>query len=487
MYTPRLPALAHQITALSRLRAKPNAFALLAGTGTGKTKIILDEWSERVSDLPTLLVAAPAGSYANWFLDRSPEEPSEATKHLDPALRKDMLIHHWSSSGGVKWAAALKYFLAEKRRPRMFVVNIEAFSSVDRAITTCATYLKSSPTLMVVDESSRIKGHDTHRTKAVIKLGTYAAARRIATGLVTPQSPLDLWSQFAFLDPAILACRTFAGFRSVYAITRKEHFPGARWPVEIVVGFRNLEQLTELIDPYSYKVFKEDCLDLPDKIYTTRDVPMSAEQTRAYKELKQFATTKLESEAHVTATSVITQILRLHQLLCGHLVDEQGDVHELSEQRTRVLMEVLAEHDGKAVIWVSYEHSLKKIQALLEKEYGEGCCACFWGGNRTERLDDETRFKTDPKCRFMIATPGAGGMGNTWVVADLVVYYSNNYDLEQRVQSEDRTHRIGQTRSVTYVDLVARGTVDEKILAALRAKINLSAQITGANWRDWVV
>jgi len=486
-YTPRLPALAHQTIALTRLRDKPSAFAILMGTGTGKTKCVLDEWSERVADTPNLLVIAPAGSYANWYLDRSPEEPSEATKHLDPALRKEMLIHHWSSSGGVKWANALKFFLTEKRRPRMFCVNVEAFSSVDRVITACTAFLTSRPTLMIVDESSRIKGPTTARTKAVIKLGKLAAARRIATGLVTPQSPMDLWSQFAFLDPAILGCKTFAGFRSIYAITRKEHFPGARWPVEVIVGFRNLDELAKLLEPYSYRVHKEDCLDLPEKIYTTRDVPMSAEQTRAYKELKQFATTKLESEAHVTATSVITQILRLHQLLCGHLVDEQQNVHEVPENRTRVLMDVLAEHDGKAVIWVSYEHSLKKLKATLEKEYGEGSVATFWGGNRTERLDEETNFKTDPKCRFMIATPGAGGMGNTWTQADLVIYYSNSYDLEQRVQSEDRTHRIGQTKSVTYVDLVARGTVDEKILHALRNKINLSAQITGANWYEWVV
>jgi len=486
-YQSRTTAHAHQTEAMTRLRANPSTFALLMGMGTGKTKVILDEWGERVGELPNLLVVAPAGSYGNWYLDRSPEEPGEATKHLDPALRKDMLIHHWNSSGGVKWADALKKFLKTRDRPRMFVINVEAFSSVDRAVIACATFLKSAPTLMVIDEATKIKGPTTRRTKAVLKLGALAAARRIATGLVTPQSPLDLWSQFAFLDPAILACRTFVGFRSVYAITRKEHFPGARWPVEIVVGFRNLDQLAKLIEPYSYRVHKETCLDLPPKIYTTRDVSMTPEQTRAYRELKEFATTKLEAEVHVTATSVITQILRMHQLLCGHLVDEHGEVHELSEQRTGALLDVLAEHDGKAVIWVSYEHSLKKLYAVLEKEYGSGCVAAFWGGNRTERLDDETRFKTDPKCRFMIATPGAGGMGNTWTVADLVIYFSNSYDLEQRVQSEDRTHRMGQSKSVTYVDLVARGTVDEKILHALRNKINLSAQITGQNWREWVI
>src|SRR5262245_58153729 len=319
MYQSRLPAMFHQAAARPLLAAHPDAFALLMGTGTGKSKVILDEWGERVDsgNVTGLLIVAPAGSYANWFLDRSPEEPSEATKHLDPALRKEMRIHYWMSGGGVKWKDGLRRLLSDTGRPRMFVVNVEALSTVIAARVACAHFLNSGRTLMCVDESSRIKGHDTERTKAVIKLGVLAVGRRIATGLVTPQSPLDLFGQFAFLDQRILGHRTFVGFRSVYAITRKEHFPGARWPVEIVVGYRNLEELAAKIDPYSYRVHKEDCLDLPPKVYETRDVNLTAEQTKAYRELKQYATFKLENEAHVTATSVISQILRLHQLVCG--------------------------------------------------------------------------------------------------------------------------------------------------------------------------
>jgi SNF2 family DNA or RNA helicase len=255
-----------------------------------------------------------------------------------------------------------------------------------------------------------------------------------------------------------------------------------------VVGFRNLEQLWGKIEPWCYRVLKEDCLDLPPKVFTTRDVTLTDAQKKAYAELKEFATTQLESLEHVSATSVITQILRLHQLLCGHLVDEQGEVHDVPERRTATLLDVLSQHDGKAIIWVSYDHTVHKLRRALAAEYkSEGVVAAFWGGNRSTRLEDETRFKTDPHCRFLIATPGAGGVGNNWTAADLVIYYSNTYDLELRAQSEDRAHRFGQDRHVTYVDLVVRDSVDEKILQALRKKIDLNLQITGDTWREWVI
>jgi len=488
-YQSRTVARAHQREALSRLRENPEVYALLMGTGTGKTKVILDEWGERVAsgDLQNLLVIAPAGAYANWWLDRGPDEPSEATKHLDPALRERMLLQHWQSGGGVKWKRGLEAFLLERERPRMFVMNIEALSSVDMARSACNHFIASGRTLVCLDESTRAKNPTAKRTKQVLKLGERAAVRRIATGLVTPQSPLDLFSQFQFLDPRILGCRTFAEFRSVYAITQRKWFPGARWPTEVVVGFRNLDQLWGKIEPWCYSVKKEDCLDLPPKVYTTRDVELTDKQRQAYNDLKKHATTMLEAEAHITVTSVITQILRLHQLLCGHLVDEHGQIHSVPERRTAALLEVLAQHDGKAIIWCSYDHTIRKLIRELQSEYYEGVVAAFWGGNRDTRLEEETRFKNDSRCRFLVATPGAGGLGNTWTQADLVVYYSNSYDLELRAQSEDRAHRFGQTKSVTYVDLVARGTVDEKILSVLRKKINLAATITGEAWREWVV
>ena len=475
--TPR----AHQLDALARLHEHPEAFALLMEMGTGKTKVILDEWGERVSrgELNDLLVLAPAGAYDNWCRI-SEEDPGEIQKHLDADLRYRTTVFKWKSS-----KKKLALGLLAVRGPRILVMNTEALSSVVAAQELCEKFLSRGCAMMVVDESTAIKSPRARRTRSVLKLGSLAACRRIATGLVAPRSPLDLYTQFEFLDWRILGFQSFYAFRARYAITKKMMFGGRK--VQLVVGYRNVEELQQRIAPYSFRVLKEDCLDLEPKTYETRDVQLSAEQLRLYTEIKKYATTALDATHHVTATAVITQILRLHQLLCGQLVDELGTVHDIPERRTDELVAILEEHAGKAIIWTAYGASLNKISARLRKEFGPNSVAQFWGGNRNDREDDERRFKTDPECRFMVATPQAGGKGNTWTVANLVVYYSNTYDLEARAQSEDRPHRDGQTQKVTYVDLVARGTVDEKILQALRKKIDMATIISGDNYREWLI
>jgi hypothetical protein len=202
---------------------------------------------------------------------------------------------------------------------------------------------------------------------------------------------------------------------------------------------------------------------------------------------------------------VIAQILRLHQLLCGHTRDEQGNLHEVPENKTNQLLEILDDYAGKAVIWCSYDYNIQKLTEALRKRFGhaDDCayqvgetCNCnlpknivarFWGGNTATREDEEKVFLNHPDCRFMLATPAAGGRGRTWSVADLVVYFSSTYDLEHRDQSEQRVQGLNKERQVDYIDLIAPGTVEEKILSVLRKKINLATMITGDAWKQWIV
>jgi SNF2 family DNA or RNA helicase len=457
--------------------------------GTGKSKVIVDEWGERVEarDLSDLLIWAPAGCYRNWDLTRSPDEPSEFLKHLDPAIHDRMVCVPWVSGGGVQWKRQMDAMLACRDRPRVLVMNIEAMSSVKKAREACEEFLRSSVhgAMAAVDESPTIRNPTADRTVAVQKLGHLARVRRLLTGLVAPRSPMDLYSQFEFLDWRILGFRSFYGFRARYAVLQRMQYGGRSFLAE--VAYRNIPELNEKIAPYSYRVLQEECLDLDPKVYTRRDIPLTDEQARIYRELRQYATSQISELSHVTATSVITQMLRLHQVLCGHVTDEEGVVRDIPERRTAGLLNVLEDYAGKAIIWVTYEHTLLKVAAELEKVYGPGSVARFWGGNRSTRGEDESRFKTDPRCRFMVATEGAGGRGNTWVVANLVVYYSNTPDWELRDQSEARPYRDGQTGSVTYVDLVTAGTVDEKFLQIIRKKINISTAINGDNYREWLI
>jgi hypothetical protein len=254
--------------------------------------------------------------------------------------------------------------------------------------------------------------------------------------------------------------------------------------VEIVVGYRNEDQLRRLIEPYSYRV--EFRPDIPST-YSIREVSLTPDQRRIYEEMKRYATAKIEGASHVTATIVIVQMLRLHQVLMGHAVDEDGVVHDVKERRTEALLEILEDYNGKAIIWASYDRSIRKIAAAIAAEYGDEAVACFWGGNPTTREADEARFKTDPRCRFMIATPDSGGRGRTWDGANLVVYYSSKNNLEHREQSEQRAQNVGKAAGVDYIDLVAPGTVDGVIIKALREKIDMASAITGDTWKTWLI
>lgn len=477
-YTPRFRPYAHQLRALEELRDRP-AFALLMAMRTGKTKTLLDDWGRAVTEgkASDLLVIAPAGVYATW--------ETAAAEHLAPDLLGRTQIFRWVSGAGKTARRALDLFLSQTG-PRIFVMNIEALSAVEAAREAVLKFLADDRWVMVaVDESTTIKNPSAQRTKFLLDyVRPRARFRRILSGLPAPKAPLDLYSQFAFLDPKILGFSSYYAFRARYAIMRKMPFGGRQVP--IVVGYRDIDELRSRIAPHSFRVTLEECYDLPEKVYMRREVSLTSEQEKLYKEMKMFASAKLAEETFVSASQAITQILRLHQILCGHLTDEFGGVHEVPENRTKELISLLEEYDGKAIIWCSYDADVRRVSEALRSHF-DCPVARFWGGNRGSREVEEKQFLNDPDCRFIVATAAAGGRGRTWMNADLTVYYSNTNDLEHRSQSEERAQGVGKTRPVTYVDLVASGTVDEKIIRALREKINMASVINGDNYRDWLI
>ena len=257
--------------------------------------------------------------------------------------------------------------------------------------------------------------------------------------------------------------------------------------IPVVKGFRNLEELQERIAPHSFRVTLKDCYDEPAASYAFRDVEMTTEQERLYTEIREFATAELEKEVHVTAGTVIVQMLRLHQILCGHTVDEDGVVHVIPENRTRELISLLEDYDGKAIVWCSYDLDVNKVVSALKKAFGRDSVARFWGGNVRTREDEERAFKSDPACRFMVATQAAGGRGRAWHEANLVVYYSQLNNLDHRLQSEERAKAEGKMTPVEYIDLRIPGTVEDRIIGALRSKLDLAVAINADSWRNWLI
>lgn len=479
-YVPRHKPYAHQKKALAKAKGKRN-FALCMAMRVGKSKTLLDKFGEWEINrqIDDLLIIAPGGVYHTW--------EKAIQDHVGDHLLHRLAVFTWVSGAGKKQERALETFLKIKDQPRAFLVNVEALSSVKRAREAVLEFAKQRKCLGAIDESTVCRNHGAERTKFLcFSLAPLLHARWILTGLVAPKNPLDLYYQYYFLDPDILGFRSFFGFRARYAVMKKIPVQNGRM-VPIVVGFRDVDELYGKIEPHSFRVKLEDCYDMPQSVYMRRDVELTEEQEKHYREMKLFATTELKKGSHVTATQVITQIMRLHQILCGHTKDENGNVHFIKEKRTAALLEQLEEYDGKAIIWCSYDLDIRKVADALDKKYGKGSAAKFWGGNRSEREAEEARFLRDAACRFMVSTPAAGGRGRTWSNANLIIFYSNVNDLEQRAQAEERAKGVNKKVQIAYVDLVVPGTVDEKIIKALREKINMAAAIMNDGYKEWLI
>jgi SNF2 family DNA or RNA helicase len=477
LYQPKLPRWKHQNDALAAINGA-DAFALFMEMRTGKTKTILDEFGQDELDgtIRQLLVVAPAGVYRTWETD--------AIKHLNSDMESRTMIAIWQSGPTAAQTRELKEFMAYQG-PRILLVNVEALSTATGASELCQMFMESGKTTMVIDESTTIKNRKASRAKRCIKLGALAVKRRILSGLPSPQSPLDVYSQFNFLGDRLLGFRSFDQFQARYAIMGQIRGPGGRI-IHVPTGYQHLDELKQKMQPYVFRVRLAECYDLPEKMYIRRDVEMTDEQEAAYDDMVEYAVAELENAERVTATIVLTQMLRLHQILCGVTMSDDGVEVDIAENRTDELMSILENTDGKAIIWAAYDANVRRITAAIQKKYGVDSVARFWGGNADTREDEEKAFKTSPNCRFMVATAAAGGRGRTWDVADTIIYYSNTFSLEHRVQSEERAQAVGKKGSVGYYDLNCRGTVEDKIIDTLRAKKRLSDAITGDDWKRWI-
>jgi hypothetical protein len=475
-YSPKLARWQHQDRALAAMNGA-DAFALFMDMRTGKTKTVLDEFGqdELSGTVRNLLVIAPAGVYRTW--------EDDAKKHLSNDLLAAVDIAVWKSGPTLAQRMRMRDFIVHKG-PCILLVNVEALSTDTGAAKLCEKFLASGPTTMVIDESTTIKGRKSARTKRCIRLGKLASKRRILSGLPSPQSPLDVYSQFDFLGAPLL--ENFDDFQSRYAIMQQIPCgPGGRW-IPITVGYQRLDELQARIAPYSFRVRLDECYDLPEKMYLRREVELTPEQETAYDQMVEYAVVELENAERVTASIVLTQMLRLHQILCGVTMSDDDVEIDIPEKRTEEMLSILENTDGKAIIWAAYSANVRRIADALRKVYGQDSVARFWGGNADTREAEEKAFKTDPKCRFMVATAAAGGRGRTWDVANTVIYYSNTFSLEHRMQSEERQQAVGKRQSVGVFDLVAPGTVEQKIIDTLRDKRELSNAITGDNWRTWI-
>ena len=467
---------AHQLSALEKSWDKEE-FAYFMEMGTGKSKVLVDNIAMLYDKgkINGALIIAPKGVYRNWF---SQEIPNHLASHVD---HKTIL---WTATTSKAKDKEYQQLFKPDIDLHILIMNVESFST-KKGLEFATRFLRCHNSLMAVDESTTIKTPTAKRTKSILLLGTYAKYRRILTGSPVTKSPLDLYTQCGFLNENLLGFESYYTFRNRYAVMRQANFGGRR--VQLVGGYQRLDELSRLLKPFSDRVLKENCLDLPEKTYIERQVELTDEQKKTYETMKSAALASLKGKM-ATAPHVLTQLMRLHQITCGHLKNDDDTITEIKNNRISSLLELLEEVEGKVIIWANYVYDIKQIVSAIKKQYGEDSIVEYYGNIEAKQRQENIEKFQDPNSpvRFFVGNPQTGGYGITLTAANNVVYYSNGYDLEKRLQSEDRAHRIGQKKAVTYIDLIAPKTVDEKIRKALRKKINIATEVMGEELRQWI-
>ena len=451
-------------------------FNIMGAQKYGKLKVLIDNVSMLYDKgkINGFLLIAPKGVYKNWY-------DSEIPIHMVDHIEKKMVL--WQANITKSQQKKLDTLFEPGEDLHILIMNVDAFST-SKGVEFAAKFLRCHRTMMAVDESTTIKNPDAKRSKHICSLGQYAKYKRILTGSPVTKSPLDLYKQCEFLGEGLLDFTSYYAFRTRYAILKTMNF--GSHSAKVPVGYKNLQELSDKIALFSDRVLKEDCLDLPAYTYQKRIIQLSKEQQKIYDQMKNVALAQMDGKLMTTSTALV-QLMRLQQITCGHFKADDGTIKFIKNDRISTLLDILEEVEGKAIIWAHWRQDIDAIVKALEKEY-PGETVTYYGSTSTEGRAAAIKQIQDPKSkvRFLVGTPQTGGYGITLTEANVMIYYSNGYDLEKRTQSEARINRIGQKRKMTYIDLICEKTVDERIVKALRKKINIASEVMGEELKKWI-
>lgn len=460
------------------------AFGFLFEMGAGKSKPTVDTAAYLYSAgrIDAVLIVAPNGVHSKWLKE---DFPLSFPDHIgyQGAI--------WEA-GNKKAEKACEDLLGPGAHLRVLCMNVDTFSNKKgRGYELAKRFLQSTECLMAVDESSRIKNPDAKRTENICKLGELAKYRRILSGTYISNSPFDMYGQFMFLDPSILG-QSYYSFKAQYAeivpkddpmITNLMRKNNLRFAPQIVAKdkvtgqakYRNLDRLKQIIAPYCMRVTKEECLDLPDKVYQNRYFKLPIAHRKLYDQLRDKAKVEFESGEKTTVMHKLTLMLRLQQLTSGFIPLDNGDLKHLYDDpmenpRFAAMMELIEDLEGSTIIWCRFVEELKIIQNLLGPEN----CYMYYGDTPTaDREAAKVGFQAGER-KFFLSNVQTGGIGLNLTRAQNTIFFSNTFSYEDRKQAEDRAHRIGQKNNVNYFDMLADDTCDQGIVRALRNKANLA-------------
>jgi len=452
-YKPRIKLRDYQEKALA-LSSERNSYAYFLEMGLGKSAIAISNIGMLVKagKLTGVLILSPKGVHRQWLDEQFPE-------HMDESI-------NWK---GLLWKGLKLDIKKGSEDVTVLSMNIDAIRTQNgNKLAKDFLFLHTNKNMIVIDESHLIKTASAQRTKMAWGLGSLAKYRRIMTGTPISKNVADLWSQFKFLDERILGHRYFVSFRSQYCIM-------GGFENRQIVGQKNTEELYSQISPHCFRLTKSEAIDLPEKIYVKRRYEMNEECNRHYQQLKKTFMTQLSDGSIVDVPNAVSCLVRLQQVLSGYLPTEDENFEVFSDDRVNQLLEIVRQTSGPMVVWARFTQDILRIVEALNKEEGKNAAVAYYGGNVNDR-DESVKLFLSNKARFFVSNPAAGGTGLNLQSSgcQTVVYYNNDFNYITRMQSEDRTHRLGTKGAVTYFDLVAEKSVDRSILKNLGAKKSVS-------------
>lgn len=423
--------------------------ALLMEQGTGKTLAAIAIATHRYmkGQVQKLLIIAPKSVLPEWARQFKEHTDLPYEAHPLDSIKRDKkinLIHNWEIRKGLK----------------VLVVNYESVWRLEEDL------IKWNPDMIICDESQKIKNARAKQSRSIIKLGKKVKYRLILTGTPVTQNPMDLFSQYQFLDPTIFG-NSFTKFRDRYAIMGG--FNGYQY-----MGPKNTEELANKAHSIAYRVTKDEALDLPPEIHQNLYAELEPEAAKRYKELAEDSILKLEGET-VSAPIVLTQLMRLQQITGGFIKTEEGSVIQVSKAKLDILKETIEElvinNGKKVVIFSRFIPEIEAISKILSDMNIRHHTITGATKDRGKLIND---FQNNPETKAFVINPKAGGTGITLTAADTAIFYSKDYSLETYLQAMARIHRIGQKNKVTYIHIIARGTVDESVTERLNNKQDLA-------------
>ena len=408
--------------------------------GTGKSRVAVELASIRRTKIDAVF----------WFCPVAAKETirAEILKHTD-CPPEDIYVFDQKTS--------------ERTVPavRWYIIGIESMAASARVVCT-VNQLVTERSMCIVDEASYIKGHTAKRTQRLTRICERARYRLILTGTPISQGVVDLFAQMRFLSPKILSYRSFYSF----AANHLEYHPERRG---MIVRSHNVDYLAAKIRPYIYQVAKDECLTLPPKLYEDRYCQLSWEQDRAYEEAKQYYLVEMFVEDQFSSIHIFQLFTALQGIVCGFWTRPDGAFETYQHNRITLMLDTVSNiaESERIIIWAKYRYCVREITEALQAKYGAESTSLFYGDvTEKQRNADLARWRAGDS-RFLIATQSAGGVAQNWMEASNVIFYADSFKYAEREQAEDRCHRIGQDKRVTYVSLRSVSGIDDRIYSAL--------------------